>query len=53
MQFACAIFSSVACPGLKIFRHYFINGAIFENKLLNIKCRFDFLYKLFLRDFSL
>ena len=28
MQYACAIFSSVACPALQYFPHYLINGSI-------------------------
>ena len=43
MQCACALLSSVACPALTIFfQIFFINGTIFEKKLLNKKCVFWF-----------
>ena len=43
MKCACAILSSVACPGLhNKFSHYLTNGTVVERKLLNIKCLFRF-----------
>ena len=52
MQFACAIFSSVACPAFNIFRHYFINGTTLEKKkLLKVNVCFDFLYNVSLYKF--
>jgi hypothetical protein len=42
MQCACAMLSSVACPALQYFLHYFTDSTIFEIKLLNIKYLFRF-----------
>jgi len=50
MQCACAILSFVVCLALNYFPHYLIAGTIFEKKLLNVKCVFDF-YNVYLKRF--
>jgi hypothetical protein len=40
MQGACALLSSVASQAPQYFPHYLINGMVFEEKSLNIKCVF-------------
>jgi hypothetical protein len=46
MQYACAILSSAACPVLPYFPNYFINGTLFEKKLLSMKRVFQFYLRL-------
>jgi len=45
MQCAYAVLSSVACPAVRYFPRYLINGTIFGKKSYWHKMSFDFLYE--------
>ena len=54
MHCVCAVLCHLWPARLcNIFPYYLINGKIFENKLLNIKCVFWFSLQLYLKHFSL